>query len=148
MTLTRTHIFGFVGLVALAFALYWAKAEAQAVREKVLVLQDKVDSERRAVRTLEAELTWVERPDRLESAATRHLGMVPITADRIVSLSEIDQIAPLRAATPAPPAAVTPGSMAKPSETSAIAAKPAEPVTDKPKAVVANPAPVAAVVAR
>ncbi len=148
MTLTRTHIFGFVGLVALAFALYWAKAEAQAVRERVLVLQDEVDSERRAVRTLEAELTWVERPDRLEAAATRHLGMVPITADRIVTLGEIDQFAPLRAASPPPVPRVTPGSMAKPSEASEIAAKPREPVTDKPKAGVTNPAPVATVVAR
>ncbi|MFN9014814.1 MAG: hypothetical protein ACK5W3_02540, partial [Hyphomonadaceae bacterium] len=75
MTLTRTHLFGFVGLVALAFVLYWAKAEAQAVREKVLVLQEEVDTERRAVRTLEAELTWVERPDRLDAAATRRLGL-------------------------------------------------------------------------
>ncbi|CAN1521598.1 hypothetical protein MCEMIH15_01104 [Caulobacteraceae bacterium] len=135
MTLTRTHLFGFVGLVALAFALYWAKAEAQAVREKVLVLQDEVDTERRAVRTLEAELTWVERPDRLEAAATRRLGLVPMTADRIATLDDLDQIAPLRVAPPTVDA--------KP-----IAPKPAEPAADKSKAIAAMPAPVATVVAR
>ena len=130
MTLTRTHLFGFVGLVALAFALYWAKAEAQAVREKVLVLQDEVDTERRAVRTLEAELTWVERPDRLEAAATRRLGLVPMTADRIATLDDLDQIAPLRVASPT------------------AAPKPAEPAADKSKAIAAKPAPVTTVVAR
>jgi hypothetical protein len=135
MTLTRTHLFGFVGLVALAFALYWAKAEAQAVREKVLVLQDEVDTERRAVRTLEAELTWVERPDRLEAAATRRLGLVPMTADRIATLDDLDQIAPLRVAPPTVDA--------KP-----IAPKPAEPAADKSKAIAAKPAPVTTVVAR
>jgi hypothetical protein len=139
MTLTRTHLFGFVGLVALAFALYWAKAEAQAVREKVLVLQDEVDTERRAVRTLEAELTWVERPDRLEAAATRKLGLVPMTADRIATIDDIDQIAPLRVAPPAvdanPIAPIT-------------APKPAEPAADKSKAVAAKPAPITTVVAR
>jgi hypothetical protein len=139
MTLTRTHLFGFVGLVALAFALYWAKAEAQAVREKVLVLQDEVDIERRAVRTLEAELTWVERPDRLEAAATRKLGLVPMTADRIATIDDIDQIAPLRVAPPAvdanPIAPIT-------------APKPAEPAADKSKAVAAKPAPITTVVAR
>lgn len=139
MTLTRAHLFGFVGLVALAFALYWAKAEAQAVREKVLVLQDEVDTERRAVRTLEAELTWVERPDRLETAASRKLGLVPMTADRIATLDDIDQIAPLRVAPPAVDA--------NPIEPSAKA-EPAEPAVDKSKAVAAKPAPVATVVAR
>jgi hypothetical protein len=139
MTLTRTHLFGFVGLVALAFALYWAKAEAQAVREKVLVLQDEVDTERRAVRTLEAELTWVERPDRLEAAATRRLGLVPVTADRIATLDDIDQIAPLRVAPPAVNAnPIAPNA----------ASKPAEPVADKSKALAAKPAPVVTVVAR
>ncbi len=135
MTLTRTHLFGFVGLVALAFALYWAKAEAQAVREKVLVLQEEVDTERRAVRTLEAELTWVERPDRLEAAATRKLGLVPVTADRIATLDDIDQIAPLRVAPPAVDA-------------NQVAPKPAEPAADKSKALAAKPAPVVTVVAR
>jgi hypothetical protein len=139
MTLTRTHLFGFVGLVALAFALYWAKAEAQAVREKVLVLQDEVDTERRAVRTLEAELAWVERPDRLEAAATRRLGLVPMTADRIATLDDIDQIAPLRVAPPTVDA--------NPIAPSA-AAKPAERAVDRSKAIAAKPAPVATVVAR
>jgi hypothetical protein len=132
-------LFGFVGLVALAFALYWAKAEAQAVREKVLVLQDEVDTERRAVRTLEAELTWVERPDRLEAAATRRLGLVPVTADRIATIDDIDQIARLRVAPPAVdanPIARTAGP------------KPAEPVADKSKALAAKSAPVVTVVAR
>ncbi len=139
MTLTRTHLFGFVGLVALAFALYWAKAEAQAVREKVLALQEEVDTERRAVRTLEAELTWVERPDRLEAAASRKLGLVPLTADRIATVDDIDQIAPLRVASPAVDA-----NPIAPTATS----KPTEPVADQSKAVAAKPVPVATVVAR
>ncbi|MCA3697961.1 hypothetical protein [Aquidulcibacter sp.] len=141
MTLTRTHLFGFVGLVALAFALYWAKAEAQAVREKVLVLQEEVDTERRAVRTLEAELTWVERPDRLEAAATRKLGLVPMTAERIATLDDIDQIAPLRAAKPNAADAQT----LAPTDAEQ---KPTVSVADKPKAVAAKPAPITTVVGR
>jgi len=139
MTLTRTHLFGFVGLVALAFALYWAKAEAQAVREKVLALQEEVDTERRAVRTLEAELTWVERPDRLEAAASRKLGLVPLTAERIATLDDIDQIAPLRVASPA----VDGNQIAL-----STAPKPTEHAADKSKAVATKPGPVTPVVAR
>jgi cell division protein FtsL len=95
MTLTRAHLFGFVGLVALAFALYWAKAEAQAVREQVIQLQDDVEAQRRQVRTLEAELAFIERPDRLEEAATAQLNLVPISADRIATLDQLDRVAPL-----------------------------------------------------
>jgi hypothetical protein len=88
---------------------------------------------------LEAELTWVERPDRLEAAATRRLGLVPVTADRIATLDDIDQIAPLRVAPPAVNAnPIAPNA----------ASKPAEPVADKSKALAAKPAPVVTVVAR
>jgi cell division protein FtsL len=102
MTLTRAHLFGFVGLVALAFALYWAKAEAQAVREQVIQLQDDVEAQRRQVRTLEAELAFIERPDRLEEAATAQLNLVPISADRIATLDQLDQVAPLAGKTATP----------------------------------------------
>ncbi|WP_085338289.1 cell division protein FtsL [Aquidulcibacter paucihalophilus] len=144
MTLTRTHLFGFVGLVALAFALYWAKAEAQAVREKVIALQEEVDNERRAVRTLEAELTWVERPDRLEAAAKRNLGLVPLTADRIATLDEIDQIAPLRTASPVP----TVDSNVKANAPAAIAEQPAASGAHASKSIAAKPATVTTVVGR
>lgn len=95
MTLTRNHIFGFIGLTLLAVLLYWAKSEAQAVREQVIVLQDKVEQERRAVRTLEAELAWLERPDRLEKVASSAMGLAPVTADRIGTERDIAAAAPL-----------------------------------------------------
>jgi hypothetical protein len=119
MTLTRTHLFGFLGLVALAFGLYWAKAEAQAVREQVLVLQQDVDAERRAVRTLEAELAWVERPDRLEAASAK-LGLEPVGAERIADLNLLDEIAPVHGASSAQPSAALTENPAKP----ALAAPP------------------------
>ena len=98
MNIQRSHIFGFIGLVAFAFALYWAKAEAQTAREQVLSLQTEVEKERRSVRTLEAELAWMERPDRLEATARQNMGLTPSTAEKTLSLNEIDQVAPLPAA--------------------------------------------------
>ena len=95
MNIQRNHIFGFVGLIGFAFALYWAKAEAQSAREHVVALQTNVDTERRAVRTLEAEVAWMERPDRLEATARDRMGLVPISAQNTLSLSDIDRVAPL-----------------------------------------------------
>jgi hypothetical protein len=102
MKIQRSHIFGFVGLVGFALALYWAKAEAQTAREQVVSLQNDVDTESRAVRTLEAEVAWMERPDRLEATAREKMGLVPISADKTASLADLDTIAPL----PAPEAQV------------------------------------------
>ena len=95
MTIQRSHIFGFIGLVAFAFALYWAKAEAQGAREQVVTLQTSVDKERRAVRTLEAEVAWMERPDRLEATAREKMGLVPVSAKNTLNLADIEQVAPL-----------------------------------------------------
>lgn len=95
MNIQRSHIFGFIGLVAFAFALYWAKAEAQSAREQVVMLQNDVDKERRAVRTLEAEVAWMERPDRLEATARQKMGLTPMTAERTLSLQDLDDVAPL-----------------------------------------------------
>lgn len=103
MNIQRSHIFGFVGLVGFAFALYWAKAEAQTAREQVVSLQNDVDKERRAVRTLEAEVAWMERPDRLEATARQRMGLTPVSAEKTISLQDLDQVAPLPVAPPAQP---------------------------------------------
>jgi hypothetical protein len=105
MKIKRSHIFGFVGLVGFALALYWAKAEAQSAREQVVSLQKDVDTERRAVRTLEAEVAWIERPDRLEATARQNMGLVPLKADKTATLEDLDTIAPIAAPIPGPVAA-------------------------------------------
>jgi cell division protein FtsL len=97
MNIQRSHIVGFIGLVGFAFGLYWAKAEAQSARETVVSLQKEVEQEQRAVRTLEAEVAWMERPDRLEATAREKMGLVPISADNTSSLEDLDRIAPLPA---------------------------------------------------
>jgi hypothetical protein len=94
--LTRNHVFAFFGLLTVAFVLYWAKSEAQAMREKVVVLQDEVEKERRAVRTLEAEIAWLERPDRLEAAGREKLALVPLSPDKITTLADLDRVAPIK----------------------------------------------------
>jgi hypothetical protein len=102
MNIQRSHIFGFIGLVGFAFALYWAKAEAQSARERVVALQNEVDKERRDVRTLEAEVAWMERPDRLEATARQKMGLVPLSAANTASLETLDEVAPVAPTATAP----------------------------------------------
>jgi hypothetical protein len=95
LKIQRSHIFGFVGLMGFAVALYWAKAEAQGAREHVIALQKDVDAQRRAVRTLEAEAAFLERPDRLDATARGKMRLVPLTADKMAALEDLDTYAPL-----------------------------------------------------
>jgi hypothetical protein len=102
MKIQRSHIAGVAGLMVFAVALYWAKAEAQSAREHVIALQKDVDTKRRAVRTLEAEVAFLERPDRLEATAAGQMGLVPLRAEKMANLNDLDQIAPLPVAEAAP----------------------------------------------
>jgi cell division protein FtsL len=115
MNIQRSHILGFIGLVGFAFALYWAKAEAQSAREQVVSLQNEVDKQRRDVRTLEAEVAWLQRPDRIEATARTKMGLVPSKAEQTASLDDLDEFAPMPAA-PEPKAEVTGQQVREPSQ--------------------------------
>jgi hypothetical protein len=107
----RSHIVGIAALFGVAAGLYWAKIEGQVARERLTALEQQIHADRRAVRTLEAEVAFLERPDRLETAATETMGLVPIESARRVSLSALPaaltkaETAPKPAAPAAPKAA-------------------------------------------
>jgi len=110
VNLRRSHIAGLAALFAVAAGLYWAKIEGQVARERLTALEQQIHADRRAVRTLEAELAFLERPDRLETAATETLGLVPIDSARRVRLGELPaaiakvEAAPKKAVQPTPAA--------------------------------------------
>jgi cell division protein FtsL len=85
----RGHIVGLAALFSVAAGLYWAKIEGQVARERLTALEQQIQQDRRAVRTLEAEIAFLERPDRLETAATETLGLVPIESARRVALGDV-----------------------------------------------------------
>lgn len=114
MNLPSMRILGFLALPVAAFGLYWAKVEAQTARDLAIELERAVEVERRAVRALEADLTWLERPDVLERAAREGAGLVPLSAERIATLGDLDRVAPLPAAAPAAPERVALGAPAAP----------------------------------
>lgn len=78
-----------VVLVALlAFGVYKAKTEADAARAKAAALAARAAEEAQAVRALEAEISRLEDPRRLEALARDKLGMRPIDPLRVVTLEE------------------------------------------------------------
>ncbi len=74
--------------------LYWAKTKADNMRDNMRKLQAEVAAEKKAIHTLEAELSYLTRYDRIEKVSVETLGMGPIEDSQIVDLKDIDTIAP------------------------------------------------------
>lgn len=96
----RVRGFRVVNVAALAIAMvmamgvYWAKTSAAREAAAIADVQRQITLEQRRTRLLQAEIAYLERPDRLtELAAARRLAPVP--ADREASTDALSQIAQL-----------------------------------------------------
>jgi cell division protein FtsL len=88
MIIRALNTIGLVAAVVLAFALYRAKTEAHAARERLDALTVLVEEERQASNTLRAEIAFLERPERLRALAARHLGLEPTDPTRELTLEQ------------------------------------------------------------
>lgn len=60
--------------------------------------ETEVQAARKKVKTLEAEVAFLSRYDRVEKVAIEDLGMAPLNGAQIAQLKDIDIIAPVRTA--------------------------------------------------
>ena len=95
-----------LGLVALAYVIYQVKYEARALDEEILSLGKKIDEERDALAVLRAEWSLLNRPERIERLARKHLKLAPAQPRQIVTLDKVTNRdfdrARLEVAAPAP----------------------------------------------
>lgn len=113
MTLSRSTVLGFAGLLALAAGLYLAKTEAERVRERVAALQEQLVEERKALRIAEAELVWRAAPTRIEAAA-RTLGLEPVVPGQVITVADLSRAPVAMAALAGDPVAAAAAARAKP----------------------------------
>lgn len=62
------------GAVAAGALLFWTSQNVQQSEDRLRHLQSSVKSETQTIRVLHAEWDYLNRPDRLEELAIRHLG--------------------------------------------------------------------------
>lgn len=89
-------------VVAFAYVIYELKNETRSLDERVADLRQSVRSEREAVAVLRAEWSHLNRPERIEKLARKHLGLRPLKANQFLNAS---QYAALRRPSPAEVAA-------------------------------------------
>lgn len=84
--------------VALIIALYYVKIRSQTANQEVRRLERLVVEEKNAIRVLQAEIAFLENPDRLRNLSNIYLSLQPISAKNIISIDEIANEFPLREA--------------------------------------------------
>lgn len=84
--------------VALIIALYYVKIRSQTANQEVRRLERLVVEEKNAIRVLQAEIAFLENPDRLSNLSNIYLSLQPISAKNIISIDEIVNEFPLREA--------------------------------------------------
>jgi hypothetical protein len=81
-------------LIASAGYAYSIKYDALYQAEQVAKLKARAQKERDAIAVLKAEWHLLNRPDRLQAAAERHLDLQPLNVQQLARLSDIPNRAP------------------------------------------------------
>ena len=76
------------GLVAILFHL---KYEVQALEKRLAGLNQAIDKDREAIQLLEAEWTYLNRPDRLARLAKRYLPIKPPAPDAMRTMADVPE---------------------------------------------------------
>ncbi len=146
--------FSFLALLLLgivAFGLYQLSYEVQRLEDELVELNRALGQERETIGVLQAEWSYLSRPEYLQDKAQRLLDMKPATARQITRIDDLpwrqERIAPaVPVPVPAPAANSAPAPVAAlPAPAPASAAAPATPPA--PQAVAANASDVDADVA-
>jgi cell division protein FtsL len=78
-----------VAMVVSAVGLYQFKHEAQDRRSNIARLRTEIAAQRTAVDLLQAELTFLNRPERIQALAERFLNLQPATMEQVVAVGDI-----------------------------------------------------------
>lgn len=91
---------GIALLILIGFGLmvmvYVTKTRTQAAAAEVKKLERTLENEEALIRTLETEIAYLERPDRIGEIAEEHLELRPTEAQQVITLDELTVRAGLR----------------------------------------------------
>lgn len=83
------NLLAVIGLVASAGYAYSIKYDTLYQAGQVSKLKGSLHKERQAIAVLRAEWQLLTRPDRLQAAVSRHLGLEPIGTEHLARLSDL-----------------------------------------------------------
>jgi cell division protein FtsL len=125
-------------LISLILSVYLAKTIAGRERTEIASVERQIGAEHERIRLLQAEVSHLERPARIEELSVSYLGLGPINAKHETTVEALADVVrqppvkapviasaqPVEAAVPAAPATVQPAATAPVAPVQAIAAQP------------------------
>jgi cell division protein FtsL len=110
-------------LASLVLGVYLAKTMAGAERTQIARVEKQIDAEKARIRLLQAEVSHLEQPARIERLAENYLGLAPVAIRREVNVDALAAVAaapitgPAKAVAPTPdPTAPIPSPTVPPTE--------------------------------
>ncbi|MCU4180761.1 hypothetical protein [Bosea sp. BH3] len=88
------HVIAIGALVSSAVYAYSVKYETTLENEQLQKIRAKTQRERDAIAVLKAEWQFLNRPDRIQTLAERHLDLQAFAATQVVKASEIPNRGP------------------------------------------------------
>jgi hypothetical protein len=95
-------------LTALILGVYLAKTIAGRERSEIARIDHQIDAEKARIRLLQAEVSHLEQPARIEALSEAYLGLAPAPLKHQADIDQIAQLAGKPLAPPAKPVEVTP----------------------------------------
>lgn len=89
--MTRFAATWLIAVTAGALTLFYVSHTVERLEEKLTAEQRTILKHQEAIVILEAEWSYLNRPERLSSLAERYLALAPLSADRIVSIDDLPQ---------------------------------------------------------
>ncbi len=99
-------------LTVLILGVYLAKTVAGGERAKIANVERQIGEEKARIRLLQAEVSHLEQPARIERLSETYLGMAPITLKRQADPDELPELARKPLPMPAKPIEATPDPIA------------------------------------
>lgn len=87
MSLRITALVYMACFAALSMGLYLVKYSVQNIQREVAATRAELAQEKESLHLLKAEWAYLNRPDRLNRLAARHLDLVPLNSKRIGEVS-------------------------------------------------------------
>lgn len=106
MTFRISHVLWMLFLVIGASGLYMVKYKVQAVKSQVMATEHQLSDETRNLQVLQAEWTFLNRPERLKQLAEKYLDVKPMRGQQLAEFSNIPYAGVDMAAQDAPSSAM------------------------------------------
>jgi cell division protein FtsL len=78
-----------LGLLALAYVIYQVKYETRALDAEIATIGKDIEAERDAIAVLRAEWSLLNRPERIERLAKKHLKLGPSDPRQLVTVDTV-----------------------------------------------------------